>query len=362
MFADTGHSIPHFQYYRQMTAPANRTRRTLFLAAKLSLAAVILGYLMVRIQREAGFARLIDEPKRWDLLTAGLACTLTGILLSFVRWHVLVAALRLPFRLQDSLRLGALGFALNFVSLGSLGGDLFKAVFLAKDAPGQRTEAVATVVADRVMGLMVMLAMATAASLLVDWQHAPVAVRVLVHTIRLATVAGIVGFGLVLLVPAITGGWITQLCVAIPLVGATAGQLVGAVRAYRDAKRHLLAAVGLSVIVDALFILSFYMVSRGLPVHAPSLVQHFVIVPVASLAGAIPATPSGLGTMEAAIDALYQSVPSEVAVPPGDGTLVALAQRVSMILVAVVCLAFYLLQRSDLREVIHDVEEAAEAF
>ena len=36
----------------------------------------------------------------------------------------------------------------------------------------------------------------------------------------------------------------------------------------------------------------------------------------------------------------------------------ALGQRATMILVAVGCLLFYVLQRGDLREVIHELEEA----
>jgi uncharacterized membrane protein YbhN (UPF0104 family) len=177
-----------------------------------------------------------------------------------------------------------------------------------------------------------MLAMATAATMLVDWSDAPMAIKLLVHTIRLTTAAGLIGLGLVFAVPALSGEWVRNLIARVPLVGATAARLIGAVRTYRDAKRHLLLAAGLCLVVDTLFISSFYLVARGLPVHAPTYVQHFVIIPVANLVGAIPATPSGLGTLEAAVDALYQTVPGQTTIPPGDGTLVALAQRMTMII------------------------------
>ena len=341
-----------------MTAPSHSLRRTAILLAKLGLAAAILGYLFVQVHGQQGFTRLVNEPKQWHLLAAALACTAIAVTLSFVRWHVMIRALGLNVRLIDSLRLGALGFALNFVSLGALGGDFFKAFFMAKDMHGQRTEAVATVIADRVLGLLVMLLLASTASLLVDWSSAPTIVRLFVHTIQLAAVAALIGVLLVLLVPALSGEWVRQKVGAVPLVGTTAARLIGAVSAYREQKRYLLVAAGISLGVDVIIILSFYYVARGLPVESPTLAEHFVVVPAALMAGSIPATPSGLGTMEAAVDQLYQAMPRATAVPAGDGTLVALGQRATMILTAAGCFAFYLLGSGKLRDVIHEVEQA----
>jgi uncharacterized membrane protein YbhN (UPF0104 family) len=341
-----------------MTDPPPSTRRKLLILAKITLAVGILGYLLVQVQRQAGFARLVHEPKAWHLLALGLACTVAAISLAFVRWHILLTALGLDFQLRDSMRLGALGFALNFVSLGSIGGDLFKAIFAAKDSPGKRTEAVATVVVDRLVGMMMMLTLASAASFLIDWTASPPAIKVLVQTIRLTTVGMVAGVTLLLAVPALSGDWLRGRVAALPLVGSTASRLIGTVSVYRDEKRLVLAACVISIFSNTLFILSFYFVAQGLPVQAPSLAKHFVIVPVANLAGAIPATPSGLGTMELAVEKLYQGVPSATSIPSGDGTLVALGQRATMILMAAGCLIFYVLQRGDLREAIHEIEEA----
>jgi uncharacterized protein (TIRG00374 family) len=336
-------------------------RRNLLVLAKVSLAVAILGYLLVQVQRQAGFSRLVHEPKIWHLLAIGLLSTAAAITLTFVRWHVLLKALGIRFRLRDTMRLGALGFALNFVSLGSIGGDLFKAIFAAKDCPGRRTEAVATVVVDRLVGVLMMLSLATVASLLINWTAAPPAIHVLVQTIRLTTLSLLIGVALILAVPALSGDWIRGLLGSVPLVGSTAARLVGTVSAYRDEKARVLQACAISLVSNSLFVLSFYFVAQGLPVLSPSLAQHFVIVPSANLAGAIPATPSGLGTMELAVDRLYQAVPNATPIPAGDGTLVALGQRATMILFAACCLGFYVLQRGDLREVMHELEEAEAA-
>ena len=53
----------------------------------------------------------------------------------------------------EAFRLGAICFLLSFVSAGSVGGDLFKAIFLARRRPGKRVAAVASVLVDRGSGL-----------------------------------------------------------------------------------------------------------------------------------------------------------------------------------------------------------------
>jgi glycosyltransferase 2 family protein len=211
------------------------------------------------------------------------------------------------------------------------------------------------------VGVVMMMTLASLATFLVDWTTAPASVRVLVQTIRIGTLGMLAGMALILTLPALSGDRIRNLVGTVPLVGPTAARLIAMVSVYRDEKRRVLQACSISVVSNSLFILSFFFVAQGLPVRSPSLAQHFVIIPVANLAGAIPATPSGLGTMELAVDKLYQIEPGPTPIPPGEGTLVALGQRAAMILVAALCLGFYVLQRGDLREVMHEVEEAEAA-
>src|SRR3954471_20584304 len=135
-------------------------RRTILTLVKLLLAAAILIYLIVR-GRDA-FSQLSAKTIDWPLMVAALLCTLLMAALSYIRWHILIRAVGIDARLVDTLRLGSLGFALNFVSPGSIGGDFFKAVFLAHGHRNLRPEAIATVVADRVVGLLTMLLLASA--------------------------------------------------------------------------------------------------------------------------------------------------------------------------------------------------------
>ena len=75
-----------------------------------------------------------------------------AMVLTLLRWYVLVRALDLPFRMRDALRLGMVGFFFNTFMPGSVGGDIIKAAALAV-GQSRRTVAVATVIMDRVIAL-----------------------------------------------------------------------------------------------------------------------------------------------------------------------------------------------------------------
>jgi uncharacterized protein (TIRG00374 family) len=341
-----------------MTKPS--LRRTIVTILKLSLAAAILLYLIARA-RDA-FAEIAHHRLNWWMLAAAMVCTFVATTLSFVRWHLLIRALGITIRLVDTLRLGALGYALNFVSPGSIGGDFFKAIFLAHGQPGRRTEAVASVVADRMLGMLTMLLWASVGILATGLAAASgVPVRVLCRTILITTLVCWTVAGLLLFVPALSGAGLSRWVEKVPLAGKTASRLLGAVRIYRSQRRTLLAAFGISAVMALFFVTSFYLVARGLPVHEPTWAEHLVIVPTAGLVGAIPLTPSGLGTTELAVEELYDTMPGSAESRKGEGTLVALTRRVTELAVALVGLMFYVTHRRQVQEVFEEAEEAADA-
>ena len=345
-----------------MSGSHSAARRTLVALAKITLAVAILAYLLWQAKEHDTFTRLVEQPKNWLVLCLGAVCTFSAATLCFVRWHFLVHAVGISIRLVDTLRLGALGFALNFVSLGAIGGDLFRAIFLAHGQPGRRTEAVATVAADRLLGVATMLVLASGGILATDLVDAPSpALALLCKTILLTAVLVLIGAALLLFVPALSGPMVSGWFERVPIAGAIFGRLFGAVRAYRNERGLLAAAAVTSVLANLMYITSFFFVASGLPVERPSWAEHLVVVPVGSLVGAIPATPAGLGTMELAIEELYQHMPGAAGARPGDGTMVTLAQRVTMMAVALVGLLFYLGRRAEVREVYAEVEELVEA-
>src|SRR5215469_719233 len=99
-------------------------KKILFNLIKFGVSISIVAWLVVDTSRNRAFAELADQPKHWGLLALAVVTGLTAVVLTFVRWHVLVRALGLNFSLKDAIRLGFLGYLLNFVSFGAVGGDL----------------------------------------------------------------------------------------------------------------------------------------------------------------------------------------------------------------------------------------------
>ena len=114
---------------------------------KILLPIAVIAWLLSRLEPEQ-VTMLREQPKDWGLLIAAFVLTFVAVSLSFLRWWLLVWALGLPFRILDAFRLGFIGYLMNFVSAGAVGGDLVKAFFIAREQPGRRAEAVATVVVE----------------------------------------------------------------------------------------------------------------------------------------------------------------------------------------------------------------------
>ncbi len=331
-------------------------RRVLIAAAKLLLAVGILAYLFYSLRGEAVFGRLTSEPKDWGRLAVAQTLMLTALVFNCIRWFLLVRALGIDFRLADAFRLGAVGLLLSQVSLGAIGGDLFKAVFIAREQPGKRTEAVASVVIDRGIGLYAMLLVASLGIAIVgDVGSTGALLRTLAGFIFGLAVVGTLGVGL-LMVPAVTGPAMRKWLHNVPAIGHTLSRLLDAAAAYRHRRGTLFAAIALACCTHVLLVLAIWSVGRGLPVQAPSLAETFLVGPLSQCAGAIPLTPGGLGTFEAAMDRLFVAVGSR----PGDGLLVAITYRVMMYILAAIGAIYYLSARKKVSEAMHEAEDYAE--
>ncbi|MEM8944668.1 MAG: lysylphosphatidylglycerol synthase transmembrane domain-containing protein [Planctomycetota bacterium] len=328
------------------------TKKTLIAVLKASLAIVILLVLIGRIQAESGFERLLSEPKQWWYLGAAQLLVLVAFSLSYVRWYFLVRGLNLSFRLSDAFRLGTLGFMLNQVSPGSVGGDLLKAVFIAREQPDSRTEAVATVLIDRVIGLYGMLVIASLGLLAAGESFSSAELR---SSLQLSVwPATLVGTGVLAfaLSSYSTGEHVRRLADSLPLVGHTITRLIEAADVYRSRRAYLFAALTLALVTHCLLITAFWSVSRGLPVSGPTFAQNASLVPVCLVAGAVLPTPGGLGGTEGAFEFLYTSIGAA----KGDGTIVALAYRAMTYVFASIGAFYYFSARKKVDELIHDAE------
>jgi len=322
-------------------------RRRLVVAVKCVLAAVIIGWLVYQLRGQRLFTRLVHEPKRWDALLFAQLFLVSAFCNNMLRWFVLVRTLGLRFKLADAFRLGSLGFLMNQVAPGSVGGDLVKAAFLAREQPGSRPEAVATIVVDRVVGVYAMLLVASGGAWVAGvFAQQDGTLPKLAWTAGLCAAVGTCGLVAFFALPVATET-VQRIVGRVPWVGSTLARLVSASGAYRDQPVRLVAAIGLSAISHTLLILAFWLLARGLPVQPLSLSQMAFAAPMALVAGSIPLTPSGLGTFEATLNHLFVATGGA----EGDGFLVALAYRVATYAASALAATYYLASRRRLDEV-----------
>lgn len=333
----------------------DQLKRTVITLIKFAVPIAIIGYLLQRI-----------EPQQWDDLTArsintplllgALCVAICALLVSFVRWWVLVRCQDIPLSLLEAMRLSSICFLLSFVSAGSVGGDLFKAIFLAKRSPGKRVAAVASVVVDRGSGLYGLLLLVSGGLLLHQSQDPFEFNGITIDDIKLITV-GLLSVGSAILAVLVFGGkFVDTLMQRIekwPVIGPVFEHVGPPLRMFHHHPWAFAASILMSVVVQGLLVISMYLIAVSMYDLPPTLAEHFVIVPIGMLMSALPLTPAGIGVLEATIETLYHIIPARTT--DASGTLVALAFELVKVVMAVIGTVFYWTAG---REVQESLEEA----
>ena len=260
----------------------------------------------------------------------------------------------------EAFRLGSICFLLSFVSVGSIGGDLFKAIFLARRRPGKRIEAVASVIVDRVSGLYGLLFLVVIAGLFLQPKDVDASPTILLEMQAVALLMFATGTAVLLFL--ILGGQSVDRLLQAAGSRRSLGRLIARVgsplRTFHAYPKVFGFSVILSMIVQSLFALSVYLIANSLYNKVPTLTEHFVIVPLGKLASAVPITPGGIGVWEAAIDALYQLIPSQTTA--ASGTLIAIVFEMLNLLLALIGVVFYWTANEEVRESLGTAEETPE--
>ncbi|HEY6564421.1 MAG TPA: lysylphosphatidylglycerol synthase transmembrane domain-containing protein, partial [Pirellulaceae bacterium] len=150
-----------------------KTLRLIIQVLGITLVLACLGWQFTRLDASS-FQRIRNGTVEWRYLAIGLSIFLVGVVVTFVRWYVLAQALSIELPLGSAIGLGFLGYLLQFVSLGTVGGDVFKAFLVAKDQPGRRSEVIASVVVDRLSGFLSLLLIAALVCVRPDvWEWMP---------------------------------------------------------------------------------------------------------------------------------------------------------------------------------------------
>ncbi len=284
------------------------------LVAKYLIAVALLAFVVG--MNWTALNKLFRQPPQLDYLALAGVILVTVTAIQFYRWYLLVRALGLPFRVYDALRLGLVGLFYNTFLPGSVGGDVVKAVFIARGHPERKAAAVATVIADRLIGLFGLILFSAAVGggcwLAGDQQIATNTKLqgVIVVCAGLASSA-VVGYFLLGIVNSAAAERIRHRLIARGKFGPTLAELWFTVWQYRQRPGTVVTVVLMSAVVHTGFVLIFHLCVRVFPPDASqlgTLPEHFVIIPIGYIVQALIPLPGGLGGAELSFGGLYNLI------------------------------------------------------
>ena len=262
----------------------------------------------------------------------------------------MVRALGIPFTYFDAIRIGFIGSFFGLFAFGIIGSDTLRAFYVTRQVKDRMPEAICSVVADRVVGLITMFSFASLAFLLLDFEDIATAHPGKLQTLNYAcrvvlgvTVMCLVGVFSVILAPHLEKTKTFQWLLQLPRIGKLFEKLSDVVLTYRSQPKAVLLAVVMSLGVNLCFVISIYSLAIGLTNSAPSFSDHLLIEPISMVANAAP-LPGGLGGMELALKFLYEAFSCET------GVIVGFAFRFSLLCVSALGAIFWFLNRKKVND------------
>jgi glycosyltransferase 2 family protein len=324
--------------------PTRSPRRALLV--NLLLFALGFGLLGVVIYRNLDeIKKVFRNPVDYRFFGLGLAIYMTALVTTFARWHQLVRAQGLIFSFRDAVRLGFIGNVFNLVIPGAVGGDVIKAAFLCRMQPDKKPQAVASMVLDRILGLLGLFLLAGVAGA-ITWPSASPEVRLLIGLVWGALVAGFTGLA-VIFSPALYRP-LNRLVAGRGKLESIVRELEAIGLAYRERIALVIGMLGVATCVHALYVLAFYSASAALFTTLPTLAQHYLMVPLALFTTAVPLPFGALGLSEGISGQLFGMVDHK------DGAIAMMAFRILMYGSGIVSACVYLANLRQVRTLSQD--------
>lgn len=285
----------------------SRSKNLLLFGLKLAVAALLLGWLVRSGNLDLAALRIfVDSP---GLLLLDLAVFGVGTVISVLRFRVLLGIAGVKVPLASLLKLQMTAFFFNVVIPGNIGGDVVKALYVARDEPPEkRTTILMLAFVERVLGLTALVLLGAlvvlfrAGTLLGDPQLRPMATTVAV--LGAATVGGGV---FAIAVVRTLGHRLDAYTTGPSKLSKLLNQLVGALRVVSAGPRQIAVALGLSMLYHLAGISYFALLTQAILRTPVPVTTVATIFPLGLLALVLPISPSGLGVGHVAFARLFQA-------------------------------------------------------
>jgi uncharacterized protein (TIRG00374 family) len=285
--------------------------------------------------------KVLSRPLDLRLFALAFLVYVISMVMTFIRWFFLVRVIEPTFKLSATLVLGAIGMVFNLVIPGAVGGDLIKATYLGRMRI-KRTQAIASMVIDRILGLLALFILAAIGGA-IAWPGAQKEVRTLAVVAWLAVLMGF----LVLL--AIFTQALSRLFPKLRDSRSRFGLIISELRemstTYRGRLDVVAGCLAFSMFTHGLNVVAFFLVGRTLyPEMTTTLAQHFLMVPLTLFTLAVPIPFGALGVTELVGGQLLKLVGHP------DGELAMMGFRVLMYTAGLLGACVYLVKLKEIKE------------
>ena len=269
------------------------------------------------------FGRLVRKP---EALAIAIALYVVAGMISFQRWHVLLRAAHVDARFWRAQKLAFIGLFFNNIIPGMTGGDLVKAIMVARDHPEQRPAAILSVIIDRIIGLLGLVLVAVGALLFQTGpQYEEMAKKL--HWILLAIAVGSV----VMLSKKLRRLLLLdRLMNALPFA-ETLHKLDRAAMLYRSARWQLAYSVVVSLVIHGMILTAIGVLGRAIGITIPFL-DFYTLAPLALIAASLPLSPGGIGVGDIAFVYLF----AKADVPGAQAFALSFSYRAVMMAVSLI--------------------------
>jgi glycosyltransferase 2 family protein len=285
-----------------------RTRNLAVFVAKVLVAALLIGWLVRGGNLDPTSLRiLVDRPL---LLLLNLGVFGLGAVIGTVRFRILLGLARVEASFGTLFRLQMTAFFFNVVIPGNIGGDVLKALYVARDSPPEkRTSILLLTFIERLLGLVALILMGGLVTLLRGSAiFSDPLFRPLALTVVLLGAATIAGGTLSLLFVRYAGARLDRHTSGPSKIAKVLNQLVSSARLVSAGPGRILAALGLSMVFHAGAMGYFTILTRAVLETDTPLSAIATVFPLGLLSLMLPISPAGLGVGHVAFKRLFEAI------------------------------------------------------
>lgn len=279
--------------------------------------------------------RAVDRARHGPLWGA-IALFLGGVVFSAVPWKVLLGPPRVALTWRDAIELSLMGFCLNNLIPGGLGGDALRAWAAARQS-GKPLPAVASVLLDRWLAFSCLVLLAAGITAVFSGDLAEVGLLgAALFTLAVLLAMFAVSLGLFWGGLQVGRRWFERFAMGAPAAG-----LFRSLAAYGRHRSLLLGCLGLSAVTPLLDAWGFYLIARALDLEL-AVWPFLLMIPVLRVIHHLPLSVNAFGTQDVAVVYFW----SAFGVPEAEALVMSLAGHALKLLVALLSGAIYLLSWS----------------